>query len=147
MVDSDQHEFLAKYQSTGNTLNIEEFVHNLYDNNRLLGKTASVDVRIAVNCYYATPEGETVNYPTEWSAYSNAIEYTSSNRILILPSALTTIESEAFAGVSAEIVVIPASVIRIAEDAFVGSNIRTIVGSTKYVRKYAEDHHMSFQEQ
>ena len=57
-----------------------------------------------------------------------------------LPSALTRIEEEAFAGTAFLAVDIPASVSYIADDAFVGSNIRMIVGHNEYVKQYAVDH-------
>ena len=70
-----------------------------------------------------------------------------SNKILELPSALTTIESEAFAGIAAEIVMIPSSVTSIADDAFNGSAVKTIVGNTEYLKQYADEHNLSFREQ
>lgn len=67
-----------------------------------------------------------------------------SQKQLMLPSNLTTIESEAFVGIMAESVVIPGSVSFIADDAFAGSGVKVIYGTNDYVYEYALDNGFEF---
>ena len=64
--------------------------------------------------------------------------------IQTLPSSLTRIESEAFAGTAFLAIEIPESVSFIADDAFSGSSVRIIYGKTEYVRQYANDHNIIY---
>lgn len=58
---------------------------------------------------------------------------------LFLPAALTTIESEAFAGIAAHVVVIPATVTSISGNPFAGSGVTTICGYDDTWRSWAEN--------
>ena len=61
-------------------------------------------------------------------------------RILSLPSGLTTIESEAFANLTnADAIRIPDSVTFIAEDAFSGSGIVILTPMGSYEEEWAQD--------
>jgi len=66
------------------------------------------------------------------------------NEIIILPTGLTTIDSEAFKGIAAKAIVIPVSVQYIADDAFTDSGIVTLYGRTNYVQEYALAHGFDF---
>ena len=61
--------------------------------------------------------------------------------VLTLPSSTTTIESEAFAGLTnVDIIVIPASVTSIADDAFAGSDVIIKAPSNSYAYRWAQSH-------
>ena len=61
--------------------------------------------------------------------------------VLTLPSSTTTIESEAFAGLTnVDIIVIPASVTSIADDAFAGSDVIIKAPSSSYAYRWAQSH-------
>ena len=61
--------------------------------------------------------------------------------ILTLPASTTTIESEAFAGLTnVDIIVIPASVTSIADDAFAGSDVIIKAPSNSYAYRWAQSH-------
>ena len=57
--------------------------------------------------------------------------------VITLPEDLSRIESQTFAGVTAQEIIIPASVTYIAEDAFAGSRIVEIHGSSDVAKEYA----------
>ena len=61
--------------------------------------------------------------------------------VLTLPSSTTTIESEAFAGLTnVDIIVIPTSVTSIADDAFAGSDVIIKAPSSSYAYRWAQSH-------
>ena len=64
--------------------------------------------------------------------------------VLSLPTSLTKIESEAFAGLTAvEAVRIPEEVYYIADDAFAGSNVIILTPENSYAAQWAKDHGMT----
>ena len=89
----------------------------------------------APDTYFSATGGYTVVYLDLMDEINNL------ETILTLPSGLTSIESEAFAGLtSAEAVRIPDTVSEIAEDAFDNSNVIILATEGSYALQWAVEH-------
>ena len=100
---------------------------------------------ILTDIYYGSNmrDWEAITVGTYNDSLSSAtIHYTKIlTHVLTLPSALTTIESEAFADLSAvDGIRIPETVTSIAEDAFRGSDITILTPIGSYAAQWAEAH-------